>query len=144
MQQVMIPMGFTSEECVREIAVTIMRMSEAIHHSLRQLASAPHDDHATTSPYALLTEEYALRARANMLLIEAKRLARPDFPASQAEVLDVLSKVETRLLQSSSLDELNELIASLILFTSSIVSRKNEIIGVLLENMNRTAARVDA
>lgn len=79
-----------------------------------------------------------------MLLIEAKRLARPDFPASQAEVLDVLSKVETRLLQSSSLDELNELIASLILFTSSIVSRKNEIIGVLLENMNRTAARVDA
>jgi len=144
MQQTMESNAFSSGECVREIALRLMHMSEAIHHALRKLTSAPSLAPSGTSPYALLTEEYALRARASILLIEAERLARPGFPASQASVLDILGKVETALTQSNSSDEMNELIASLLLFTSSIISRRNQIIAVLLENLQQTVAEVQA
>ena len=75
-----------------------------------------------------------------MLLIEAKRLARPDFPVRQEDVLATLTQVETRLSQSSSLDELSELITGLLLFTSSIISRNNQVILMLLQNLEQGLA----
>lgn len=140
MQHTMATQAFSSAESVREIALQVMRMSEAIHQALRTYTSAPPADPSTTSAYALLTEEYALRARASMLLIEAKRLARPEFPVSQEDLLATLTKVETKLSQSSSLDELSELIMSLLLFTSSIISRKNQVISMLLQNLEQGVA----
>ena len=133
--------AFSSAECVREIALQVMRMSEAIHQALRKYTSTtvPADPN-TTSAYALLTEEYAVRARASMLLIEAKRLARSEFPVSQAEVLATLAQVEVRLSQSSSLDELSELITGLLLFTSSIISRNNQMISMLFQNLEQAVA----
>lgn len=144
MQQIMEAGAFSSGECVRDIALRLMQMSEAIHHVLRRLTSAPSPESSRTSPYALLTEEYALRARASILLIEAERLARPGFPVSQAAVLDILGQVETALSQSHSADDMNEIIASLLLFTSSIISRRNQIIVVLLENLQQTASELRA
>jgi hypothetical protein len=144
MQQITGSNAFSSGERVREIALRLMHMSEAIHHALRQLTSRPSTEHSSTSPYALLTEEYALRARASILLIEADRLARPSFPVSQATVLDILGQVETTLSQANSADDMNELIAGLLLFTSSIISRRNQIIAVLLENLQQTVAEVQA
>ena len=134
--------AFSSGERVREIALRLMHMSEAIHHALRELTSRPFATSSDTSPYALLTEEYALRARINILLIEAERLARPGFPVSQARVLAILGEVETTLAQSNSSDDMNELIASLLLFTSSVISRRNGIIVVLLDNLQQTAAEL--
>lgn len=140
MQHTMATQAFSSAESVHEVALQVMRMSEAIHQALRKYTSASPADPSTTSAYALLTEEYALRARASMLLIEAKRLARPDFPVSQADVLTTLTQVESRLSQSSSLDELSELITGVLLFTSSIISRRNQVISALLANLEETAA----
>lgn len=144
MQQTTESNAFSSGECVREVALRLMHMSEAIHHALRKLTSTPSAASSGTSPYALLTEEYALRARASILLIEAERLARRGFPASQAAVLAILGEVETALAQSNSSDDMNELIASLLLFTSSIISRRNGIIAVLLENLQQTVAELRA
>jgi hypothetical protein len=144
MQQTTESNAFSSGECVREIALRLMHMSEAIHHALRKLTSTPSAASSGTSPYALLTEEYALRARASILLIEAERLARPGFPASQERVLDILGEVETALAQSNSSDDMNELIASLLIFTSSVISRRNQIIAVLLENLQQTVAELRA
>ena len=144
MQQTMESNAFSSGECVREIALRLMHMSEAIHHALRKLTSAPSAASSGTSPYALLTEEYALRARANILLIEADRLARPGVSASQARVLAILDEVGTALAQSHSSDEMNELIAGLLLFTSAVISRRNQIIVVLLENLQQTVAELRA
>lgn len=135
MQHTMATQAFSSDESVREIALQVIRMSEAIHQVLRKYTSASPGDPSTTSAYALLTEEYALRARASMLLIEAKRLARPDFPVSQTDVLATLTQVETKLLQSSSLNELGELITGLLLFTSSVISRNNQVILMLFKNL---------
>lgn len=140
MQHTMPTQAFSSAESVREIALHVMQMSEAIHHALRQLTSAPSADQTSPSPYSLLTEEYALRARANMLLIEAARLARPDFPVSQGTVLEILNRVETRLSQSASVEQLSDMIVALLLFTSSIISRRNQVISTLLENLEETVA----
>src|SRR5689334_12111786 len=116
MQHTMATQAFSSAESVRDIALQVMRMSETIHQALRQHTAASSADSKTTSAYALLTEEYALRARASMLMIEAKRLVRPDFSISQEAVLATLTQVGTTLSQSSSLDELSELITGLLLF----------------------------
>lgn len=137
MQDTIASPAFSSAESVRDIALQVMRMSEAIHHALRQLTSASSADQST-SPYALLTEEYALRARTNMLLIEAARLARPDFPASQGTVLEILKRVEAQLSRASSLEQLSDLVVALLLFTSSIISRRNQVISTLLQNLDDT------
>lgn len=137
MQHTMATQALSSAESVREIALHVMRMSEAIHQALRKYTLLSPVDPSATSAYALLTEEYALRARATMLLIEAERLARPVFPVSQADVLATLTQVETRLSQSSSLSELSELITALLLFTSSIISRNNQLISMLLQNLEQ-------
>jgi hypothetical protein len=138
MQSTTASQAFSTTEYVRDVALQVMQMSEGIHHALRRLTSTPSADDATTSPYALLTEEYALRARANMLLIEAARLARPRFSVSQAAVLEILKRVETGLSQSNSLEQLNEVVVALLLFTSSIMSRRNQVIETLLDNLAQT------
>lgn len=138
MQPTTATQALSSAESVRAIAMQVMRMSEGIHQALRQHTSTTSTDPNTTSAYALLTEEYALRARASMLLIEAQRLARPDFPVPQEGVLATLAQVEAQLSQSSSLDELSELITGLLLFTSSIISRNNQVIAMLLQNLEQT------
>ena len=140
MQHTMATQAFSSAESVREIALHVMQMSEAIHHALRQLTSTPSADQTATSPYSLLTEEYALRARVNMLLIEAERLARPDFPVSQGTVLEILMRVEVRLSRSVSVEQLSDIVVALLLFTSSIISRRNQVISTLLENLEETVA----
>ncbi|MGO4478702.1 hypothetical protein AB4Z32_20845 [Massilia sp. 2TAF26] len=137
MQDTMASPAFSSAEYMRDIALQVMRMSEAIHHTLRQLTSTSSADQST-SPYALLTEEYALRARANMLLIEAARLARPDFPVTQGAVLEILKGVEAQLSRAGSLEELSDLVVALLLFTSSIISRRNQVISTLLQNLDDT------
>lgn len=144
MQHTMATQAFSSAESVRDVALQVMRMSETIHQALRKFTSASPDDPSTTSAYALLTEEYALRARANMLLIEAARLARPDFPVSQEAVLEILKRVETGLSQSDSLEKLSEMVVALLLFTSSVISRRNQIISALLENLKETVAASQA
>jgi hypothetical protein len=140
MQSTTASQALSTAEYVRDVALQVMRMSEGIHHALRKLTSMPAEDDATTSPYALLTEEYALRARANMLLIEAARLARPDFPVSQEAVLEILKRVEAGLSQSGSLEHLSEVVVALLLFTSSIISRRNQVISTLLDNLKLTVA----
>lgn len=139
MQDTMASPALSSAEYVRDIALQVMRMSEAIHHALRQLTSTSSPDQST-SPYALLTEEYALRARANMLLIEAARLVRPDFPVTQGPVLEILKRVEAQLSRAGSLEQLSDLVIALLLFTSSIFSRRNQVISTLLQNLDDTVA----
>lgn len=111
-------------------------MSEAIHHTLRQLAENKSNSNSTAL-YALLTEEYALRARANILLIGANIFTRPDFPTTQQEVLSSLDDIEAALATTWSQEEFTELIVGLILFGNSIASRNNTITLLLLNNLKQ-------
>ncbi|MES2150270.1 MAG: hypothetical protein V4508_10800 [Pseudomonadota bacterium] len=85
--------------------------------------------------YALLTEEYALRARANILLIDARRFVTPDFNFPQGELIDFLSKLEMKFGEIVDIDELSELLVGVMLFANSIVSRKSSVIFFLLKNL---------
>ena len=126
-----------NEQQVRELAFSIMRACGAIHDTLRELSGvASKEDN--TLPYALLTEEYALRSRANTLLIEARRLARPGLAISQQEMLGILETLDRRIKAASSLRELAELINSATLFANSVMSMKTNVISFLLSDLNQT------
>jgi hypothetical protein len=126
-----------SEQQVRELALSIMRACGAIHDALRELSgTVRREDNAL--PYALLTEEYALRSRANTLLIEAKRLARPDLAIRQQDMLEILEMLDNRIKNASSLQEVAELINSAILFANSIMSMKAPVISFLLLDLKQT------
>lgn len=129
--------AFSSGNHVRDVALLIMKMSEAIHSALRRLAPGVAGTQSS-SLYALLTEEYALRARANILLIEAERFARPNFPTIQQDVLGVLYQVEEELKGALSAERLAELIVGLMLFANSLVSKKNKTIFLLLQELKET------
>lgn len=131
--------AFSSEQDIRQIAQRITGMSESIHHALRQLAQDL-QQRDSSAAYALLTEEYALRARVNILQVEAKRFARPDFPATQQDVITVLNNVDEVLRSTLSPEELTELIVSLVLFATSIACRNNAIISFLLDGLKQQAA----
>lgn len=111
-------------------------MSEALHRRLRQLNERESKSNST-EVYALLTEEYALRARANILLIEGKRFARPDFPTTQDDLLKLLDDVEAALGTTWSPEALTNLMVGLMLLANSIASRNNEIISLLLQDLKQ-------
>jgi hypothetical protein len=134
--------ALTSEEQVRELASLFIRMSEAIHHALRELAGSKSQNAA--SAYALLTEEYALRSRANMLMIEASRFARPGLNTTQHEMLDIVEKIHSKLKSACTLEELSEIIIGVILFANSIASRKNHIVTFLLNDLKSSVDKFDA
>lgn len=130
--------AFTSDEHVRQVAQRISGMAEVIHHALRKLAQDLQHNNSSMA-YALLTEEYALRARANILQIEAKRFARPDFPLAQRDVIATLDEVAEVLRSSRSSEEFTELIVNLVLFATSIACRNNSTISMLLGNLQQLA-----
>lgn len=130
--------AFSSDEQVRQVALRISGMSEAIHHALRQLAQSLQQNDSSAA-YVLLTEEYALRARTNILHVEAQRFARIDFPISQDEVMAVLDEVGRALAIVRSPDELTELIVSLVMFATSIACRNSSITALLLRNLEQLA-----
>lgn len=128
-----------SEEQVRELALLFIKISEAIHHALRELAGSRSQNAA--SAYALLIEEYALRSRANMLMIEARRFARPGLDTTQQEMLRTLEAIYMKLKSACTLDDLSEIIIGVVLFANSIASTKNNIICFLLNDLKTTICK---
>jgi hypothetical protein len=139
MQQQIDSKALASEEQVRELASMFIRMSEAIHHALRELACSKSQN--AVSAYALLTEEYALRSRANMLLIEAGRFARPGLDISQQEMLSTLEAIYTKLSSACTLEELSEIIIGVVLFANAIASPKNHIVTFHLNDLKNTPSK---
>lgn len=128
--------ALTSAEQVREVAALFIRMSDAIHQSLRGLAGSNSQD--AVSAYALLTEEYVLRSRANMLMIEASRFGRSGLQKTQQELLSTLEAIYTKLKTACTVNELSDLIIGVVLFANSIVSTKNHVISFLLSDLEKT------
>jgi hypothetical protein len=128
--------ALATAEHVRETAALFIRMSEAIHHALRELAGSNSEN--SSSAYALLTEEYALRSRANMLMIEATRFAHPGLGITQQEMLNTLEAIYVKLESACEPNELSEIIIGVVLFANSIVSTKNNIIHFLLSELKST------
>lgn len=132
--------AFASAEHVRQVAQRIASMSEAIHYALRQLAQDL-KQRDSSSAYALLTEEYALRARINILQVEAERFARANFPETQQQMIAILDNVNDAIKGAWSAEELTELVVSLVLFATSIACRNNAIISLLLSDLKQMVTK---
>lgn len=126
--------AFSSEEKVKAVATKIIALSDRVHEALRRLPTDVVTE-ALLTPYALLTEEYALRFRANILITDAARFVMSDFERSHEEVMGSLLVIETKLNDVNSLDHLSDLLSGLTLFSNSIVSKKKQIISLLFENL---------
>lgn len=125
--------ALSTADQIREISTIFIKMSEAIHHALRELSGSKSQNAA--SAYALLTEEYALRSRANMLMIEAERFARPGLAVTQKDMVATLEVIYVKLKSTCSVDELAELIIGVELFANSVASTKNHVISFLLDEL---------
>jgi hypothetical protein len=126
--------AFSSEEKVKEVAAKLICLSGNVHDTLRRFSP----DNAASSlitPYALLTEEYALRFRANILLTDAERFVISNFETPHNELMTSLSAIETKLHTVANLEDLSELLSGLTLFSNSIISKKKHIISLLFENL---------
>jgi len=132
--------ALSTEHEVREVAMLLMRICGNIHEALRKASFGIHTDNSTLS-YALLTEEYALRSRANVLLIEAKRLARSDLVQTQQTIYDILLAAQARIEESTSLHQLAELINSLMLFSNALMSIESSVVTTLIDHLRQAANR---
>lgn len=133
MHQAQTTTAFSSEDQVRDVALRLSHMSEIIHLCLRQIAATEKSN--SSAVYALLTEEYALRARANILLVEPKRFTRSEFPATQEEILAMLDGLEKALASAWSSDQITRLIIGLMLFSNAIGYTNARVIALLLEDL---------
>lgn len=130
-------LALSSIEKVREVARIITINSDAVHAALRRFSSSATGGESVAS-YALLTEEYALRARAHILSNDAARFVVRDFEVTQDSLVAELIATETRFGNVVNIDELSELLIALILFSNAIVSRKNKILSFLFNNLIET------
>lgn len=134
MSENILDQAFSSEEKIVAVARLIVRLSDRVHDSLRKLSPDSQRNGLITS-YALLTEEYALRSRANILLTEAKRFVIPDFEINQEEVVTALLEIEEKLINVTNLLALSDILSDLTLFSNSISSKKKAVILFLYRNL---------
>jgi len=134
-------LALSSLDQVREIAGMITSNSDAVHAALRRFSNATTGNQAVAS-YALLTEEYALRARAHILGNDANRFVLADFEVTQKDLVVELKATEARFGNVQNIDELSELLIALILFSNAIISRKNSVLLFLFKNLSETRKRV--
>lgn len=134
-------LALSSLDRVREVAAIITSNSDAVHAALRRFSDSRTGNQAAAS-YALLTEEYALRARAHILCNDANRFVLTDFEVTQKELIAELESTEARFGNVQNIDELSELLIALILFSNAIISRKNSVLLFLFKNLSETRRRV--
>lgn len=132
--------ALSSIDKVREVARIITANSDAVHAALRRFSTLVVGNESVTS-YALLTEEYALRARAHILSNDATRFVIGDFEVTHEDLVAELIATETRFGTVANINELSELLIALILFSNAIVSKNNRILYFLFGNLSEARLR---
>lgn len=128
--------ALSSHEDVMEFAHCLLRVSDQLHHTLRQLTSVARNDSGTA--YALLTEEYGLRARTNILLNDGARHRLDGLSFSQQDLLRALEQVGRHIENADSLEILSSTVADLATFATSISPGKEKIVNFLASELGMT------
>ncbi|HRQ58630.1 MAG TPA: hypothetical protein PLN31_14550 [Azoarcus taiwanensis] len=129
--------ALATAENVSALANALSKLADKLHHTLRRLTAEPSGD--ATIAYALLTEEYALRARANILHNDAGQHTLPDVNFSQAALIETLEAVERRLGEASSLEVVQSIVSDLITFASAINPGKAKVLNFLAQELGVSA-----
>lgn len=111
------------------VATALSSLADRLHETLRRLTSESSSD--TTIAYALLTEEYALRARVNILINDAPRHTLDGLEFSQAKLLETLSGMSDAFSAASSLEVVRSRVSDLITFASALCPGKAKTVNFL-------------
>ncbi len=107
----------------------VVTSADSVHLALKRLSTSSAKD--PDLGYSVLTEEYALRARANILLNDSVRHTVQYAGFSQTDLRDFMVSMDGRISRCESMAELLALNSDLITFASA-VSAGNERVLYLL------------
>lgn len=116
-------------EDIISFARALTHLAEKLHASLRRLTAGGQCD--TTVSFALLTEEYALRARASILHNSASRHSLLGIDFGQEELMNNLRLIENTISDASSLSVLQSVVSDLMTFSVSIYPGKAKVVNYL-------------
>ena len=119
---------------VQELSQGLAHVADALHNALRKLTAHPNPDPSLA--YALLTEEYALRARINILVNDADHHTVSGLKFSQSELLDLLEEKASQVTQTVSLETVRSIVSDLITLASAIVPGKAKTINFLVAEVS--------
>ena len=124
---------------VQELSQGLTHVADALHNALRTLTANPNPDPSLA--YALLTEEYALRARINILINDLDRHTVSGLTFSQTELLRLLDEKSRQVVETDSLETVRSVVSDLITLASAIVPGKARIINFLVAEMSANLER---
>ena len=127
------PPALATSDDVIALADGLSQLADQLHAVLRRLTAQPAGD--TSIAYALLTEEYALRARTNILRNDAPRHTMVGLEFSQAALIETLGQIEVSLHEADTLEVVRSVVSDLITFASSINPGKTRVVNFLAKEL---------
>ena len=128
-----LPPALATSDDVIALADGLSQLADKLHAVLRRLTAQPAGD--TSIAYALLTEEYALRARTNILRNDAPRHTIDGLEFSQASLINALSQIEANLHEADTLEVVRSIVSDLITLASSINPGKTRVVNFLAKEL---------
>ena len=105
---------------VTEFARMVLATADSVHATLRRLSASSAKD--PDLGYSVLTEEYAIRARANILMNDSVRHLVKDAGFSQDDLRKFMISTEKRIAECSSMASLLSTSTDVITFASAVSS----------------------
>lgn len=116
---------------VTEFARMVLATADSVHSALKRLSASSAKD--PDLGYSVLTEEYAIRARANILLNDSARHTVENAGFNQADLRNFIVSTEKRIAECASMAELLSTSTDAITFASAVSSGNARIIKLLAQ-----------
>ncbi len=129
-------------EDVTEFARMLLATADSVHSALKRLSASSAKD--PDLGYSVLTEEYAIRARANILLNDSARHMVENLGFSQASLQVFMDSMNKRIDRCLSLADLLSASTDLITFASAVSSGNKRILEVLAQAFEVVAASLSS
>lgn len=123
--------ALATQEDVTEFACMVLATANSVHLALKRLSTSSAKD--PDLGYSVLTEEYAIRARANILLNDSARHTVENAGFNQADLRNFMVSTENRIEKCASMAELLSTSTDLITFASAVSSGNAGILRVLAQ-----------
>lgn len=129
-------------EDVTEFARMLLATADSVHAALKRLSASSAKD--PDLGYSVLTEEYAIRARANILLNDSARHTVESAGFKQADLREFMVSTDRRIGDCASLADLLATSTDLITFASAVSSGNARILKVLAQAFGVVALETSA
>lgn len=116
-------------EDVTEFARMLIVTADSVHTALKRLSASSAKD--PDLGYSVLTEEYAIRARANILLNDSTRHTVENAGFKQADLRNFMVSTDRRIEDCASLADLLATSTDLITFASAVSSGNPRVLKIL-------------